>query len=201
VGIVALVGMAWSASTMFRALRRGLNIAFGVPEQRSAVAGKAWDLASVAGLLVLIPIGIIVTALLLFLLLLIAGAGLYLTRLVLSDQMEQQIPSAAIGRGIAQFGSYANSFVLVLLLYRFGPDRRLPMRMILPAAALAALGVEALKFGFSIYLSRFARFEAIYGALSTAAGFLLFVYILSCIILFVAVLTSVLHEKGMKDEG
>jgi membrane protein len=198
-GVIALLGMAWSASTMFTALRRALNAAFGIPDRRSAVSGKAWDLAGVLGVLVLVPLTFIFAALVYLIVLFIAGLSAYLTRLVFSDNPLSGIPTNEATRILTQILSYAASFVVMLAIYRFGPDRHLPIRLLWPAAALAALGLEVVKVGFGIYLRRFGGFEAVYGALGTAAGFLIFVYIIAAIVIFVAVLTSIRLQD--RDRG
>jgi membrane protein len=190
-GLIALVGMAWSASTMFTALRRALNAAFGFPERRSAVRGKAWDLAGVFGVLVLLPFSFIFAALVYVIVLTVAGLSAYLTRLIFSDNPLSGLPTNEMTRLLSQGLSYATSFVVMLAIYRFTPDQHLPIRRLWPAAALAALGLEIVKIGFGIYLRRFGGFEAVYGALGTAAGFLIFVYIVAAIVIFVAVFTSV----------
>jgi membrane protein len=196
-GLVALAGMAWSASTMFTALRRALNAAFGLPDRRSAVTGKAWDLAGVVGVLVLLPLTFIFAALVYLIVLTFAGLSAYLTRLVFSDNPLSGLPTNVATRLLSQGFSYATSFIAMLAIYRFAPDQRLTLRRLWPAAALAALGLEVVKVGFGIYLSRFGGFEAVYGALGTAAGFLIFVYIVAAIVIFVAVFTSVrLSDKA-----
>jgi membrane protein len=198
-GLIALVGMAWSASTMFTALRRALNAAFGVPERRSAVRGKAWDLAGVVGVLILVPFSFIFAVFVYFIVLLFAGLSAYLTRLFFSDNPLSGVPTNEVTRLVSQGLSFATSFVAMLAIYRFTPDQRLPIRRLWPAAALAALGLEVVKIGFGIYIRRFGGFEAVYGALGTAAGFLIFVYIVATIVIFVAVLTSVrLSDKAEK---
>ncbi|MGH2584953.1 MAG: YihY/virulence factor BrkB family protein [Dehalococcoidia bacterium] len=190
-GVIALLGMAWSASTMFTALRRALNAAFGIPDRRSAVKGKAWDLAGVLGVLVLVPLTLLFAALVYLIVLFVAGLSTYLTRLIFSDDPFSGLPTNEATRLLSQVLSYATSFVVMLAIYRFAPDKHLSIRLLWPAAALAALGLEVVKVGFGIYLRRFGGFEAVYGALGTAAGFLIFVYIVAAIVIFVAVLTSV----------
>jgi membrane protein len=190
-GLIALLGMAWSASTMFTALRRALNAAFGFPERRSAVTGKAWDLAGVFGVLVLLPFSFIFAALVYLIVLIVAGLSAYFTRLLFSENPPSGLPTDVTARLLSQGLSYTTSFVVMLAIYRFTPDRHLPFRRLWPAAALAALGLEVVKIGFGIYLRRFGGFQAVYGALGTAAGFLIFVYIVATIVIFVAVFTSV----------
>lgn len=196
-GLIALLGMAWSASTMFTALRRALNAAFGYPERRSAVRGKAWDLAGVFGVLILLPFSFLFAVFVYFVVLIFAGLSAYLTRLFFSDNPLSGLPTNELTRLLSQGLSYATSFVAMLAIYRFTPDQHLSIRRLWPAAALAALGLEVVKIGFGIYVRRFGGFQAVYGALGTAAGFLIFVYIVATIVIFVAVFTSVrLSDKS-----
>jgi membrane protein len=176
---VALVGVLWSASGMFGALRRALNQAFGVHEARSYLRAKSIDLLGVIG----------VTALVLFTL--IATTALSLLRARLGAPGDGTLLN--VGWEVLSVGvSVGLSFLIFLLMYRAVPDITAGIGELWPAAALAALGVEAVKWGFSIYATTFAHFDEVFGALAGAAALLLFVFVLSSVLILAAEVSGAL---------
>ncbi|MGD9890227.1 MAG: YihY/virulence factor BrkB family protein [Dehalococcoidia bacterium] len=186
VGLLALLAATWTASNMFTALRRALNSAFGVGDERSPIAAKVLDLAGVVGVLLLIVMTMLVLVAVLF----VVGLGLLLGQMVLPGSVIAVLPLTLAGRAFSLLLSYAISFTLVLLIYRVVPDRRLPIGDLWQGAALAALGFEAAKFGIGLYLSNFNRYQEIYGALGSGVAFLFFVFVVATIVIFCAVLIS-----------
>jgi membrane protein len=187
VGITALFATGWSASAMFTAMRRALNVAFGIPDDMSFIRTKARDLGGVLGTLVFLVAMVFV----LFLVLFVVTLGLVLGQMVLPHEVIQILPLGIAGRLFVLLLSYMVSFCSVLVVYRILPDKRFPVRDLWFGAALAAAGFEAAKFGFGLYVSTFGRFEEIYGALGNAVAFLVFVFLVANIVLFAAVLISV----------
>jgi membrane protein len=187
VGIAALLATGWSASAMFTALRRALNVAFGIPDHTSFIRSKARDLAGVVGTLVFLVAMVVV----LFVTLFVVALGLVLGQMVLPNEVIEILPLGIAGRLFFLLLSYLVSFASAIVVYRIVPDRRLPWRDLWPGAALAAAGFEAAKFGFGLYVSTYGHFEEIYGALGNAVAFLAFVFLVANIVLFAAVLVAV----------
>ncbi|MDJ0981283.1 MAG: YihY family inner membrane protein [Kiloniellales bacterium] len=74
-----------------------------------------------------------------------------------------------------------------------------PMRSVRPHHALAggvlaAIVLEALKYGFGVYLRLFPTYEAIYGALSAIPIFLIWMYLAWAVVLLGAEVTAALPE-------
>ena len=193
VGAGALIGTLWTASGMFTALRRALNAAFGGPESRSFVRGKALDLAGVLGVLVLLPLTLLAIVLIAF----VVALGIVLSQAVLPAGFIEALPLNFVGKAFFFLISFAISFVMMLLLYRIVPDRRLRWSDLRLGAALAALGFELAKLGFGLYLANFGRYQEVYGALGSGVAFLFFVFVVSNIVIFVAVLIS----ERLADRG
>ena len=63
------------------------------------------------------------------------------------------------------------------------------MAHIWPGAVLAAILFEIAKSGFTIYLSRFVNYEAIYGSVGSVIALLVWVYICAYILILGAVLS------------
>jgi len=179
VGIVALAGVLWSASGMFGALRRALNQAFDVSEARSFVHSKAIDLLGIVGMMALVLVTLIVTALL----------GLLRTRVGV------QFDGALASRGwdaLSIAVSLGLSFVTFLLMYRVVPDGSARIGNLWPGALLAAIGVQGVLIGFGTYASRIANFSIVFGTLAGAAALLSFVFIVAAILIFGGEVSAVL---------
>jgi membrane protein len=178
-GPAVLVGVLWSASGMFGALRRALNRAFDVQENRSYLRKKAIDLLSVLAVMALLLLTLITTT----------------TLSLLRGRL------GALGNGaLATVGwavlpvavSVGLSFLTFLLMYRVVPDVTAGVGDLWLGAALAALGVEAAKTVFSVYATRFADFDEVFGALAGAAALLFFVFMVSSILIFAAEVSGTL---------
>ncbi|MDI3317150.1 MAG: YihY/virulence factor BrkB family protein [Bacillota bacterium] len=69
-------------------------------------------------------------------------------------------------------------------LYHFLPGGEPPFGDVWPGALVAALGVEALRYGFALYAARLAHFHAVYGSLAAGVLLLFWIYLLSVVVLF-----------------
>jgi len=177
--VVGLVGLAWSASAMFGAIRRGLNIAFDVEKGRPVVQQKLVDLGMLAGL------GLI-------LLLSVVGTGLLrILREVSSDLLGPLSSGTSLFWDVVPFLVPAVfSFLLFLLVYRYVPGAGLGFRDVWPGALLATVLFEAVKNGFALYIANFSNYDLAYGALGGVLIFLLWTYITASILLFGAELAA-----------
>ncbi|HET9016658.1 MAG TPA: YihY/virulence factor BrkB family protein [Thermomicrobiaceae bacterium] len=177
VGVVAIAGLAWTASAMFSALRRGLNAAFGVAVARSYLHGRLIDLASVLTVSLLILLSTAMTAALGVLRALSAS---YLHGLLVNPLWEAVFLALPV----------ATSFVVFLFLYRMVPTMTLRSRDLWIGALIAAVGFELAKLGFGLYLSTFGGYRAVYGALGGAVLFFLFIFLTANIVIFAATVSA-----------
>ena len=186
-GVLGLIGMAWSASNMFGTIRRSLNAAFDVKYRQPFVQQKLLDLAMVLGVgaFFLLSVG--------------ATTFLRIVREFSSD--------------IAYFGDAAQragfvwdaasfliplllSFVAFLVLYWVVPDTSTRPREVWPGALVAAILFEAVKVGFSIYLVNFSNYDIVFGSLGAMAAFLFGVYVSANVMLFGAEVASEYRRRG-----
>jgi membrane protein len=183
IGLVGLLGMLWAGSSMFTSIRRALNIVYqDITDQRPWVQQKVMDLTLVLGL------G-------LFFIASIASSAALRVIQTRSDDL------AAIGRlskdmGLAwTFAEYAIPFLLslgaFLVTYGVVPSRGRNLGNALPGALVAAVLFEAVKFGFSFYVTNFRNFDIVFGSLGAVATFMFWVYINSQIMLLGAEIAAV----------
>jgi membrane protein len=181
VGLVALLAVLWAASGMMAAIRIALTNVWDA-ERREAVRGKAFDLGLVllAGVLILVAFTLTLLVRLVEDLGTRIGHDLGLVRL-----------GAVAGDGAQALVSLGLVFATILLLYRYAPPSRPRWAELWLPALLVAVAINVTQVGYGIYLSRFAKYNLVYGSLGAAVGFLFLVYLCAAIFLFGAQVAAV----------
>ncbi len=186
-GITFLVSLAislWSANAAMKSLFDTLNIVYREPERRGFIKLNAISLLFTGGaiLFALLAIGAVVVLPVLLNYLGMSGAGDLVLR---------------IGRWPAIFICVALGLALI---YRYGPDREEPKwRWISWGSALAAALWLAGSALFSWYAANFGSFNATYGSLGAAIGFMTWIWISAIVILIGAELDAELEHQTLRD--
>jgi membrane protein len=159
-GVLSIIGLLWSGSTMFGAIGLSINRAWNTRRLRPFFIRKAGEVGMVFG------IGI------LFLLSLGASAIIAIMRRVLN------LPAADMI--IVNVTSWLVAFLLMLavflLLYKLIPNTRIYWRDIWPGALLAAVLFEIARTLFIFYLANFANYQLIYGSIASIIVLLVWIY-------------------------
>jgi YihY family inner membrane protein len=177
-GVIGFIVTAFSASIMFMAIRRSLNFVWSVPH-RPFVQQRLMEISMLFGLVVLFGASIAATA---------------ITQVLAGADDGSQNPASSIG-SLVWFVTgfivpWALTFVLVLLAYWLVPNTKNALQDVLPAAVLASVAIEILKYGYAIYVVNFSSYGAVYGALGGILLFMFFVWLSSYIFLMGAELAS-----------
>lgn len=122
------------------------------------------------------------------------GASLSLTSWLVSFSLGlvKEIPGAGVG--LLRIVPVALIWLALTLLYLTMPNRRVLIRDAVLGGLLAALAFEAMKRGFTFYITRFPTYKLVYGAFASAPIFLLWVYLSWLVVLSGAVVVAVLPE-------
>lgn len=136
-GIVSIAGLVWSASSIFGTMEFALTEIFGT-KQRDLLRQKLMGLV----MMLLLVIAIVVT--------------------VAANAAAGFLPSASATPVSFAVGAVVMIGLLVLL-YRFVPNRTFAIREIMPGALLAGVLIEVLSLAFPLY-ARFAGHFNTYGA-------------------------------------
>jgi membrane protein len=187
VTIIALVGLIWSASTIFFTLNQTLNEIWGNKRSR-----PFWKQRGLAILLVIAFVGPA-----LFLASFI-GSMVANLRIWSPDQI---IP---IGRGISLLVSILLDVALFIMLYSMLPHGASSWREILPGAIGAGLLWELAKKTFLFFVSTYISLSnLVYGSVAAVIAFLAWAYLSGQILLFGAYLsvTYFRHQKQQQQAG
>lgn len=171
-GLVALVGLVWSASAVFGSVARVLDRAWGVAETHAFHIVRFRSILMVAGLAVLFTLSFLSSTLLQ------TAEGV-----VDLDPFGLGRFLASGARALLQGSSLVGSIAFPVLLYRFAPSQRIPWKDVFSGALLAGILFEIAKNVFLLYLSRFAQFDRIYGSLSLVIALLLWAYISALVLI------------------
>ncbi|MDQ3623429.1 MAG: YihY/virulence factor BrkB family protein [Verrucomicrobiota bacterium] len=184
-GFIAFLVLSWSALRFFQSLVRGVNRAWGTKEY-------SWWRLPIKNLFMA---GILASALFL---------GIVLPAIL------NQVASVAkwwLGIDEVFVNNVFNLFLLVLpplvLLYGFtmffifAPRRRTTLREVWWPAVFTTLGLDVLMRLFTLYTTRFADFQSLYGTFGSVIAVLLWIYLSGSIIIFGACLAAAQYEINM----
>ncbi|NNE18984.1 MAG: YihY/virulence factor BrkB family protein [Myxococcales bacterium] len=184
-GVASIVGLFWSASKMFGALSRSINLALDVPKDHPFYLSKLryFAMTIVVSLVLLVAV----------------GGSMAVDVFTQFDLTRFGLDAPAF----AWMGGHAASFVFIFmtvsLLYTLVPYQRPGWREIIPGALFAALFFEVGKALFVLYLDNVSGLEAVYGSLSSVIVLLLWLYFSARVLLFGAEIIAARREAARQE--
>ena len=165
--IFGVASLLWGALGLFSAVNKGINMAWSGPggPPPSFLRDK-----------------------LLGLLLIVLTALLALGSVVLSIVIGVVRHLAGDGGGVL-FGlatvllPFLVAFAALVMLYPLVPTPPVRFALVWPGALVGAILWEALRFGFTFYATRVARYETAFGPISTGVTLIVFLYFASVVLL------------------
>jgi membrane protein len=182
VGILALIGLIWSASGVFSAIYRSVNRAWGNPKSELFWAEKLFGLA------VVLVVGLLLVATTMF------GSIVSIVRGWRAELFGWQ-PFTEPGSGefwglLSALVPALTSIVAFMVLYRTIPRNKIRWRDVWLGGLIAGLVWEAARHLYTWYLTNFAGYNLIYGSVAAIIGFLLWAYLGAMIMLMGAEFTA-----------
>ena len=177
-GILGILGLIWASTTVFSAVRKGLNTVWGVDHSRSFFRARLVDfsLTAGAGILMVVPVG------------LTAAAGVineFTAALRTGSTDTDELTSRLL-----TFVSPFTSLAVFLLIYRYLPNTRVTFREIWPGALMATIVFEVFKGLFLWYTRSYPAYDSVYGPVGALVALLAWIYISANILLAGALVTS-----------
>lgn len=175
----------WSAQNALSSIMRGLNVTYGMSEQRPFILRSVISVFLTIGL----ALTILLTGLLQF----------------LGTELGQDVAVRfAHGRDVTELASWGHwpltlgmAILILVLIHRFTPSRKAPLIRYLPGAAFSTLGLVAATWGLQFYFDITNGFSAAYGVFGALLAFLFWLYILGMVILLGGVLNATLFEMAL----
>lgn len=184
-GVISLFVFAWAASGMMGAIRLGLEAAMRIERARPMARAKLVDFLLVVGTAALV----------------LAAVLLNLLAQVVTNAIDRPLAWLGLGDGLLETlvrhgVPLVLSTVVVLLLYRFVPARRLRFGDALAGALVTALLLLAISLASSWLFGRAAKLSVVYGSLTAALVFLYSVYLYASALLVGAELAAAWSNPG-----
>ena len=177
-GILGVVGLLWVSTTVFGAIRKGVNSLWGIEAPRRFFHEKAIDFSFTAGagLLLVVPIA------------LTAGVAVLaeFTSTLGTGSPDNRWLTALLFNVLSPF----ISLTVFLFIYRYLPNKRITFREIWPGALMATSAFEGWKAVFLWYTGAFPVYETVYGPVGALVALLTWIYISANILLVGALVTS-----------
>lgn len=185
IGLLGSIGFLWSASNAFSILVDNINRAWPEIKKRSFVQKR---------LLGLIMVGVIIV--LLILLMLSSTVYDILTKIEFNISNFPQITELNLVTFIADAVSWISPFLFFLSLYFLLPRTKVNGIAALISSTAITLIWRGASIGFKWYLSSgLARYQFVYGSLSTIVVLLFWIYLSSLIVFFGAHLCKTLSHE------
>ena len=188
-GIGAILGLLWSASSVFGAISRAVNRVWGVDKNRPFYVAKPIHIIMALGVGVLFLLSSFSTAAIELLSNHSRGLGL---------SGQEFFLDFGLGNLTLRAIPWAITLAVFLLLYRLLPNCKTYWRYVWPGAVVAAVLYEVSKGIFVWYLANVANYELVYGSLASMIALLSWAYLSAFILILGAEISS---EYGRMRSG
>ena len=172
-GILSLLLFFWAATGMMASLRTGLEAALRVDRRRPAARGKLVDLLLVAGA------GALVIAMIA-----VAVVAQVVTRFVDGAATVIGFEGGLLAEFLRAGVPLLVTTIVVMLLYRFVPSRRLRFGDALAGGIVTGVLLLAISAASAFVYDRVAELSVIYGSITVVLVFLYSVYLYASAVLF-----------------
>jgi membrane protein len=191
VSLIGVIGLLWSASGAFTILAHNINLAWHTAESRNFLEKRLVALGMVGAIFLLLWLSLMGTTLEQLLprleIPLFGGVAIYDT--LLWSVTIQVLP-------------WIFSMLMFFALYRWVPNTDVHWRAALSGAAVAGLGWELAKNGFTWYVSSgLVRYRLVYGSLGTVVALLFWIYLSGMVALFGAHLSAAVDRHLARGEA
>lgn len=159
-GIIGLLSLMWVGSTLFFAISKTINRGYRISDTRPFYLARPRALG---------------LGLILFLLFAISLYSSFFIEAVANFDIPL-IGEQEWIRQSARIPPLLLTFTTFLIAYKMLPNTTTKWSYTLPVAAITAAVFEVAKFGFAIYLNRFASYDELYGSIASVVVLLVWAY-------------------------
>ena len=186
-GVVAVVGLIWSASAVFGSITRVVNRAWDLRENPPFYKNKPRQLAMALGVSILFLASVTSTSVLQW------AGSIEIDGESITNILGGQLVAVAL-----RLPAVFISFSIFLIIYKYLPSIKTYWRDVWLGALLAGALFELGKFLFLWYLENFARFEQLYGNVASVVVLMIWTYFCAFVLIVGAEVSS---EYGRMKRG
>ncbi len=180
---IGILGTIWSASNGINAFIKASNKAYEVEENRSFLKVRLISIALTFGMIIALVVSIVLP---------VFGQ-------VILKMLNTFIPMPEHIKLILSILRWVISIIVItsilIVLYRFAPNKTLPAKEILPGACLASILWLLISLVFSFYVSNFGNYSATYGSLGGIIVMMIWFFLTGLILMIGAEINVVNHRK------
>jgi membrane protein len=181
---IGIIAALWSASAGINAFIKSTNEAYDVEETRNFVVVRLIALGLTISMILAIVVAILLPVLGNVILEYITNFLGLTGAMSLLLQILRWTISIVVLTGI------------LLLLYRFAPNKKLPFKHIIPGALIASILWQLISLGFSFYISNFGSYDETYGSLAGIIILMIWFFLTGMVLMIGAVINVLYHRRN-----
>ena len=187
--IIAVVGVLWSSSSVFGAVSRVVNRAWGIYQ------GQPFHVHRMEHILFLLCFGLYF-----FFWIAITSFTQVLLEVELGTPWQHVIRDSGLLNLLIRFSSWSVTAVGFLLIYRYLPNCQVRWKYVWMGTLVASLLFEMGKEIFAVYLHHYGQYDILYGSIASTIVFLLWVFLSALILTLGAEICSNFQQAYHPDE-
>ncbi|MDZ5782464.1 YihY/virulence factor BrkB family protein [Marinococcus luteus] len=184
---IGLIGALWSASNGINAFINASNTAYDIEETRSFLKVRGLSIALTLGMIIALAAALILPIFGNLIIDFISSVVALPPQTELLFQILRWVVALTIMSAV------------LLVLYRFAPNKTLKWKEILPGAVTAAVLWQLISLAFSFYVSNFGNYSATYGSLGGIIILMLWFFLTGMILMIGAELNVIYHRRRGKS--
>lgn len=184
---IGLIGALWSASNGINAFINASNTAYDIEETRSFLKVRGISIALTLGMIIALAAALILP--------IFGNLIIDFINSVVSLPPQTELLFQILRWVVALTIMSA----VLLVLYRFAPNKTLKWKEILPGAITAAVLWQLISLAFSFYVSNFGNYSATYGSLGGIIILMLWFFLTGMILMIGAELNVIYHRRRGKS--
>ena len=178
-GVVAVLGLMWSASAVFGSITRVVNRAWDIRGNPPFYKNKPRQLAMALGVGILFALSLGIT-----------GFMQWATAIEIGSRSASDVLGGELFAIVLRIPATLISFSIFLLIYKFLPNTKTYWKYVWTGASVAAVLFEIGKNLFLYYLSNFAEFDQLYGDVASVITLMVWAYFCAIILILGAEVAS-----------
>jgi membrane protein len=162
-GLLAILGLLWSGTAVFSAVRKGINHAWHISQPPYFLWERMVDLVMLLGVALLAFIVVVFTT--------------NVLGLSTAAATPSWLTGGLVGKVLLEVAAVVVTYGVFLLLYRYLPNTTLAWSDVWLGALNGAVLFQGIRIGFTWFVASFGNFNLVYGSLGALMAVLVWAYL------------------------